>query len=392
MRVMMIGGWTDVYRKATARGFHLTVAQDREAVLPADIGVVDRLVTYPINDPVLVDLAETLHRAEPFDAAVSFQEHGLLNAALIAERLGIFGNPPAPVLLTRDKVRMREHLQGVGLAPVPHCDSPSITDIMAFGRQVGWPIIVKPREGSGSRQVSRVDGPAGVAEAVAEVLAVYPTLIAEAFVVGPEVSVEALSWAGEHRVLAVTEKLTSGAPHYVETGHTVPARLPAGILDRIGKFTVAFLDAIGHRYGPSHTEVIAAAAGPVIVESHTRTGGDRIFEMVELVTGIDMFGATLSGFAGNFRWPEPGSGTAGGAAIRFFDFGAGMVTGYSGVGDAERSPGVVRVDNQLAAGKDLRELRMTDDRPGYLLATGRDASEAATRAEAALARIRVTLA
>ena len=33
-------------------------------------------------------------------------------------------------------------------------------------------------------------------------------------------------------------------------------------------------------HGPSHTEFIISSKEPIIIESHTRTGGDNIFEMI----------------------------------------------------------------------------------------------------------------
>src|SRR5207244_3567805 len=99
-----------------------------------------------------------------------------------------------------------------------------------------------------------------------------------------------------------TDKITTGAPNFVELGHTHPSSLAPATLERIEALTLQVLDAVGHRYGPSHTEIIVTADGPKLVETHTRTGGDRIFEIVELVHGVDMFTATLQGFAG--RFPE----------------------------------------------------------------------------------------
>lgn len=396
-RLIMIGGWTDIYDKAKACGFHLTVVQQKESIQPADLRLVDRLITAALGEKVVLELVTALHAETPFDAVVSFQEFGLLTAALLQERLGLRGNPLEPVLLTRDKCRMREHMRDKGVPSIPYARVSDAVQVTDFARRAGWPIIVKPANGAGSLQVHKLFGEEEVAPALAAIAADakaadlirhdFPEIgiIAEKFVEGPEVSVEAITWEGRHRILCVTDKMTTGHPGFVETGHTMPSALPADTLAAIAGLTADFLTSIGHRYGPSHTEIIVSADGPVIVESHTRTGGDRIFEMVELVTGIDMFGATLQGLAGSF--PELQVKRQGGAAMRFLTLPQGRVTGIAGVEAARAAPGVVRCDIEIEAGDRTRSLQNSDDRPGYVLAVGDGAAQAHASALRAMAML-----
>jgi biotin carboxylase len=391
-RLMMVGGFTSIYEKAKACGFHLTVAQDRNDVKDADVRLADQLITAPIDDDVIVDLAGALHQRRRFDAVVSFQEHGVLNAAVIRERLDVFGNPLRPVELTRDKARMRAHLRAAGLPSIRSVKTASREELLAFGHEVGWPIILKPYRGSGSRQVRKVGAPGELPGALEQLLAIDADVcfLAEEFMSGPEVSVEAITSDGEHEVVMVTDKLTTGAPHFVELGHSMPSRLGRAQLDAVEALTLAFLSSIGHRHGPSHTEIIVTRDGPIIVESHTRTGGDQIFEMVELATGVDMFAETLGRFAGERRPPSPRrNGT--GAAIRFFDFGPGVVAEAAGFDQAAMCPGVVRVENRLEPGLELGLIRMSDDRRGYVLAVGDSAEQAASNVAAAMGRLRVRI-
>lgn len=392
----MMGGFTEVFEKARHCGLELTVAQETSALAAGDLRLVERLITWPMDDPILIDLAEVLHRTYPFESVLSFQEFGLMNAARIQDRLGLFGNPPRPVALTRDKLRMRQHLRAVGIPTTPHVATNSARELREFAETAGWPIVLKPRYGTGSRQVHRVDSATDLDPALAAMFAVDPhtQILAEKYLFGPEVSVEAITWEGRHEVLIVTDKLTTGAPHFVELGHTMPACLPSADLAAVRDLTVSFLDSIGHRYGPSHTEIIRTGTGPVIVESHTRTGGDRIFEMVELISKVDMILATLRGFAGRFEWPRQINeivASNGGVAIRYLDLGAGVIRRVRGMAEAAQLPGVIRVDGQLSPGTQLRPIRMSRDRPGYVLATGNSPAQAAENALAAVHQIAVEL-
>lgn len=386
-RLVMIGGWTAIYEKAKACGFDLTVVQEKGDVKPRDLKICDMVIGVPPKDDGVVDLVAALHAHRPFDVVLSFQEFGVMDAAAIKERLGIAGNPMAPVLLTKNKGRMREHLLSTGVASIPFRIVGSAADAIDFGNQVGWPIIVKPIDGTGSHQIHKLRSSAEAHAAMASVLEEFPLShpIAEKFISGIEVSVEAISWEGRHTVLGVTDKLTTGAPHFVETGHTMPSMLAPDIVARVNELARAFLDAIGHQYGPSHTEIIIGDDGPVIVESHTRTGGDRIYELVELAYGVDLFAATLQGFAGAF--PDLKLGPARGAAIRFLTLPEGRVAAITGVDKACDAEGVVRCDVDVAIGRDIGPIRNSHDRYGYVLAEGESAAAAAANVERAMAGI-----
>ncbi len=390
-RLFMVGGWTDIYAHAKACGFHLTVAQNKEDVKPEDLAVVDRMITIAKNDPRVPELAAALHQSEPFDAAVSFQEHGVFNAARVREELGIFGNPLSAVGLARDKGLLRQHMKARGIPSIPFALVDSADEARAFADEIGWPVMIKPVSASGSDCVQKLTGPQDVQAAYARIASRYPGqgVIVEQFMVGPEVSVEALSWNGRHTVLGVTDKITTGAPFFVELGHSHPSSLGAAVIAQIEALTLQLLDSMGHLHGPTHTEMIVTADGPRVVEAHTRTGGDRIFEMVELVHGVNLFDTTLRGFAGAF--PDLAPHAPRGAAIRYFDLPEGVVTHVAGIDEARAMPGIVRIEHSLETGKPSMPVRKSGDRLGYVLAQGADRAEAVRRVEDAMARIRVVV-
>ena len=47
----------------------------------------------------------------------------------------------------------------------------------------------------------------------------------EEYAEGREFSIEYISQDGKHNFLAVTEKFTTGEPHFIETAHMQPARI-----------------------------------------------------------------------------------------------------------------------------------------------------------------------
>ncbi|CAM5365902.1 hypothetical protein SALBM135S_08498 [Streptomyces alboniger] len=212
-------------------------------------------------------------------------------------------------------------------------------------------------------------------------------VLAEEFLTGPEYSVESMSRHGMHEVVMITEKLTTGFPGFVESGHQSPACLATGEREAVEELILQFLDLIGQRTGPVHSEVRLTPSGPRVIEAQTRVGGDQIWEMCQLVTGVDQITETMCAL---LDLPDPPRAPeARAAAIRFFSYENVRVRHVEGIPDAERAPGVVRVECTLRPGQELGRLLSSVHRQGYALCAGDSTEDAVAKAEAARDLVRV---
>lgn len=388
-RVLLFGGSHQTMRRAGELGIEPVLLQPPTAHDESYRPLVEELHVVDFDDlPAVLAAARDIHRRLPFDRAHSVMEVGLLAAAAVNEELGLGGNPVSAVRLLQDKDRMRSLTDRLGLSPVAAAVVAGPADICRFAVEHGFPVIVKPVDASGSVGVSRVDGPDDVEPAwsVADALGLERMLVEE-YLSGPEISVEAFSFGpGRHHVLALTAKET--LPNFVEVGHMVPAQVPADVAAAVTAQVTALLDAVGHRDGPSHTELKLTPAGPRIIESHNRQGGDRITDLVELVHGVDLIKLGLAWATGQLEpWPTAPAAD-GAAAIRFMTPPPGTVAAITGVDEAREQPGVVGVYLDVEPGDTIREVRSSRDRAGSVVARAPDAPTAASRASDAAARIR----
>ncbi len=261
--------------------------QHADIVLTQDIGEVE----------TWLPRVRERHRQRPFTAIVSFSELGLLAASIAGEALGIRHNPVQSVARSRDKIAFRELLSsGPWALPVSVVYDAQQAEV--FVKQHGRAII-KPVDGSGSQGIYAIDE--------GESLAHIPfdgNQIIEKFISGDEYSVETLTLNGVHRVLGMTRKFTTGTPHYVETGHDFPAGLTPQEEQRINEAVIWLLEMLEHRWGPAHTELKIDGDKLQFIETQTRFGGDQIWEMVWLVTGVHQAGATIAAMTDVPQPPE----------------------------------------------------------------------------------------
>jgi biotin carboxylase len=337
----------------------------------------------------VVAVARAWHSVDPFDAVVSFTEYGLHPASHCARVLGLPGDNLTAVELTRDKTRTRQLLDRHGLSPVRHrlCGTPEEA-LRFMGELGGSPVVLKPRDGGLSEGVFLVETRQELAERWEWTRrATDGPLLVEEFLTGPEFSVESFSAGGRHEIAAITEKVTTPLPRFVETGHQMPARLDEETRAAIEGLVTEFLTLIEQRDGPVHTELRLTVAGPRLIEAQTRVGGDQIWELCEMVSGVDLMTETITTLLG---LPRPHrTPVAAAAAIRFFSYEDVRIVAVEGVAEAANADGVVRLQCDLEAGQELGGLTSSTARQGYVLCTGEDTDRAVANAERARDLVRV---
>jgi biotin carboxylase len=394
-RLLMCMPYRQFLPKAAAAGFQIVSIWDPALEAAEYLEEVARLseemVLCDFRDPTELqrvvaataarhDVGQVLHFGrEATQAAVCAQ----------ADALGLAVTPPSSLENINDKSAMRRLLRARGLSPVFSIEAGSPRHARQLVRDgVELPIVVKPTGLDGSRAVRLVERVEDLDDWEAELEALEyrgPVLIEE-YLRGPEFSVETLTAHGRHHVIGITAKRLGPAPHFVEMEHVHPAPLAAEDRAAIVELVVAYLDAAGYRFGPAHTELILTAAGPRIVESQARLGGDRIPLLLELATGFDIEAAVFHALAGAAIEPPPARRFA---AISFFDFGTGRVRAVDGVDDVLRLPYVHALKLKFRRGDALLPVVSSETRHGYVVVDAESEQQAAERLATVRAALRV---
>lgn len=166
-----------------------------------------------------------------------------------------------------------------------------------------YPVIIKPIDRSGSRGITKAfdlsEVKCGVERALQQ--SFEKKALLEEYVDGKEYSVEYISWKGIHFFLALTQKYTTGSPHFIETGHLEPAQVDDDVLENIKSVVSHALNSLKIEYGASHSEIKINSEGDIkIIEIGGRMGGDFIGSgLVQLSTGIDFVKAVIDISLGN---------------------------------------------------------------------------------------------
>ena len=175
-----------------------------------------------------IDAIESACRQIGIGGVLPTTELTIYPTAVVANRLGLVANEPSVAARITDKYRNRELVKDVEGLHQPWFSLIRKLDDAAISG-LSYPIVVKPTAEGGKRGVTVVANQAELSEALAyarsEKKDASDVIIEEYLDGGTEYSIESLSYRGEHRIIQVTEKWSSGAPHCVELGHHQPANI-----------------------------------------------------------------------------------------------------------------------------------------------------------------------
>ena len=288
-------------------------------------------------------------------------------------------------LRATNKEKMRRAFEK-GCAPSPKSfGAVSFETAAMAARKIDGAIIVKPSRNSGSRGITKLS--AGYSES--ELRAAVDRAINESrdrsamieqFVEGPEFSVEIIVWNKEVHVLQVTDKKTTGAPYFVELGHSQPSMFPKEIVETVKSAAIKGVEALEVNNCACHAEVKVQDGQAYIMEIGARLGGDFIStELTHLSTGIDMVAAAINVALGDKPNLEPIAEPQG-VAIRYFTPGPGKVVSIENTEALNRSD-VFDAEIYVKPGDEVREVKSSLDRSGHVIVTAPTAKEAIQIAE-----------
>ena len=321
----------------------------------------------------------------------------IMTVAKVSKKLGLVGVDLDTAIKATNKSKMRESLKSFGV-PVPLFYKVDSLDkcIKAVNKikDKGYKCILKPADNSGSRGIVLLpdfnEKTINIAYNYSKNNSRNKIVMVEEFMEGPEVSVETISVDGKCNIIQITDKITTGAPYFVEMGHSQPSQLPDSIKDKIKEITIAANKAIGIISGPSHTEIKITQNGPKIVEIGARLGGDNITtHLTPLSTGVDMVESCIKIALG--EKPDIRIKYDKASAIRYFDQSHGRIKSIRGVEEASKLPGIIQIS--IIHGKDhiINGIKSSSDRVGFVIGQADDCKGAISTVIKALSLIKIDL-
>lgn len=319
-----------------------------------------------------IDIEGVISTAEKhqIDAIMTLAtDYPVRTVAAVAKKFNLIGISEQSALWATDKGQMRDRLSKCNI-PIPkyYCVN-QLAEYYNAIKSFSHEFIVKPTDNSGSRGIYHVHNRDDVDHAFfhAKAYSRSGEVLVEEFMKGREVSVEGISINGEVNVIAITDKITTGIPNFVEIGHTQPTDLEPKIVQQIKDVAIAAIKALEIDNGGSHTEMIITTEGPKIVELGARLGGDCITShLVPLSTGINIIGCCIEIALG--KRPDITPQFSKGSAIRYLQSKGNQIHAITGVENAMALEGIQEISFTRKIGDQINKIQNSNDRIGFVVA------------------------
>lgn len=301
-KIAIIGtsvGQRELYIKAKSAGYY-TIGFSWDKT-PDILGYIDKFYNISIKEK---DEIVRICREESVIGVVSNgSELTAQISSYVAEQLGLPCTPYTTIINIQNKEWVRKMTRNIiGLSQIDY-------KIYDENCTYSFPCIVKPVIGGGKSGVSYVSCSSDFMKAIQYAQAEKEPILIEEYIDGKEISVETISCNGNHYIIQITDKDSSGPPHFVELGHHQPSSIPDESKKQINDIIPVLLNKIGFTNGATHIELKISGSGIFLIEINPRGGGDLIStKLVELSTGYDYILAMIQVATGRFTYESVNKG------------------------------------------------------------------------------------
>lgn len=309
-------------------------------------------------------------------------DYGVLTASYIAKEMNLHALSYNVAKMIKNKHLVSQKLINSNvLKPRQSYQIFDMEQVEVIKRELKYPVIVKPIDGSGSRGVTVVKRECGLTEATINAIntSVNKNALIETFIEGKEYGVEIFVDNFEVHVLAILDKVMTLPPDFAELGH---ATVIDDLMLRkriISKVTDA-VRALEINIGSVNMDILVTENDVEIIDIGARAGGNLISShIVPLSTGVDLYGNSIKVSLGE-KADFTKNNNLNYIATRILNFRQGEVKRIYDIQDLYDLVYVKDIILNIQEGSEVREYHNNLDSCGYIVVEGSSIEDAKQKA------------
>jgi hypothetical protein len=290
---------------------------------------------------------QSRHHVDRLEATV---EAHILPVARVREIAGIPGTSVRTAFLCRDKPSMKEVLRDGGVPCAQSTAAVTAAEVHAFAERVGFPLILKPRDGAGASGATRVESAAEI-DAALGAFGGGRSIAVEEFIEGHEGFYDTLAVGGA----VAHDFVTHYYPNVLEAMRTrwiSPQFIATNRIDSAPAYTelrqmgARVIQLLGLETSATHMEWFFGPKGLKFSEIGCRPPGVRAWDLYNVANDMDLYHEWAAAVcAGKPTQTASRRMSAGIIALRPSQ--DGVIAGYSGLDAIGKAFGEYVIDMHL---------------------------------------------
>jgi carbamoylphosphate synthase large subunit len=271
-------------------------------------------------------------------------EAHVLVAAQVREDTGIPGLPFAVTELCRDKLLMKKFLRDKGFAVARDAAIDNANDARMQAKQIGYPLIIKPRAGAGASGTHRVDSDHGLEQVIKELHLEQGNrnCTMEQFLTGHEGFYDTITVNGQVAFESISHYypnvLTAMRNRDISPQLCVTNRVEADSYKELRVFGRKVINAMGIRTAATHMEWFFGNEGLKFSEIGARPPGVGVWDLFSEINDIDIYKLWARAITTGQIKQKPSRRVAGGM-LSLRPNKDGRIVGYTGIDEMQRKYG-----------------------------------------------------
>lgn len=271
--------------------------------------------------------------------------------AEVRQKLGLPGMKPDVARNFRDKAHMKDVLRAGGIPVARHRLCTTVDEAVAFGRDSGYPLVVKPPAGAGAKNTFRVENEQELRGCLRSIPP-HPKapVLLEEFLLGEEFSFDSVSIDGRHIFHSISEyaptPLEVMRTPWIQWNVLLPREINGPEYAAIREAGPKALDVLGMDTGITHMEWFRRTDGSIAIsEVAARPPGAQITSLLGYAHDTDFYEEWIR-IVGLDKFDLPARKYAAGAAY-LRGQGDGKVSDIQGLAEAQEELGPLVIEAKL---------------------------------------------
>lgn len=311
----------------------------------------------------------------------------------VVDCMGLKGPSYQSALKSMDKSLMKKAFQAGGVPTAKFDISTSLANAERLADVIGFPLMVKASDSSGSRGVHKVESKEEFYKSWQAAFEVSRNkkVVIEEFLDGVEFGAQAIVARGQVIDVVFHNDTVTPAPNNAPIGHSVPCSLPKSALDEAETVVKRAIEVLEIDDTVSNVDLMLVNNKPYIIEIGARMGATCLPENVEHYLGIDIYGLLLDIALGNDLNYEPAESLVANAARLLCAKSSGELLSIEIPNSVKENQSLIRLKLDKKTGDQVSEFKVGPDRIGEILVRGETYIDAERLAEEIANQIAVNI-